>query len=100
VHTSGSGVTEQDKDDIRDRILADSTPFDGADIPRILGLSQDNFEFSAYQYNSAGQLEQMTIKIYDDAPANSGANVIGEWLMEATYDVDGLQDGYMVSRVS
>lgn len=29
---SGSGVTEQDKDDIRDRILADSTAFDGADI--------------------------------------------------------------------
>jgi len=30
--TSGSGVTEQDKDDIRDRILSDSTAFDGADI--------------------------------------------------------------------
>ena len=72
---SGSGVTEQDKDDIRDRILSDSTAFDGANIDYMAKIVRNRkiLEKSGNTWN---------LIIYDD-------NDVDEILNKALKDKDG-----------
>jgi hypothetical protein len=74
VVTSGSGVTEQDKDDIRDRILSDSTAFDGADIGymnkvirnrKVLEKTGDVWYLIIYDDNDVDEILKKAIKDKD-----------------------------------
>lgn len=66
-------------------------------IKYILGLSQQNFRITDQVYNSNNLLTSSSIKIYNNAfDCESNSNVLKEYLMSASYDVDGKITSYKV----
>lgn len=110
---SGSGVTEQDKDDIADKVWlhTDATTLSGtidqiaADIVtlqgfmnRVLGLTQENQAIDQMVYTS-GRLTSSRIRIYSSAGSVGTDNdVLATYTMTATYDGENL-DSYQVVKV-
>lgn len=89
---SGSGVTEQDKDDIRDRILSDSTAFPGANVTAVRprrNVAFNNFPFPMFD-NAGNLLTSLTVSglIRQDSGALAAlANTPAE-VGSGLYDID------------
>jgi YD repeat-containing protein len=59
-------------------------------IARILGLSQENFRITDYQYNAQDNLTSARLKIYTSAEnATDMTNAIAEYTLTAAYDSQG-----------
>lgn len=80
--------------DIQSRILSDATPFQGADIPIIRGLVQQNFLLDNTTHNSSGLLTTGRIRIFDIAAnvpaAGGGSETTG---LLATFNISAVGEG-------
>jgi hypothetical protein len=93
INITLTGMTET-LNDIDNNILDMSL-----DIKHILGLGQSNYRLSNHIYDQEGRLLSVTIKIfYNSIDCNNNINEFASYIMNASYDSNGLLIDYKVVK--